>query len=164
MMLLIGKKIQRGKAGFTFIEIILTVSIILIVIGLSTPIFKSTYYDLRINLQAKDITSLMNLARERAIMTRSVYIVKLDKRNNTYRMFVLDSKKDKPIPIEGKWGRKFAIFNNLETDSSEEEIKFFPDGSSSGANIFLKDASGLKAQIDIAATTGEITIGTAQKK
>jgi len=164
MTLLIGIQKQRDKAGFTFIEIILTVLIVLVIIGLSTPIFRRTYYDLRINLQAKDIAGIMSLAKEKAIMTRVTYIVKLDEHKNAYRMFALDAKKDKLIPIEGRWGRKFVIFSNLETDSSKEEIKFFPDGSSSGASISLKDVSGLRAQVNIDATTGEITIGTAQKK
>ena len=164
MILSIGRLNQRDRAGFTFIELILTTLIILIIVGLSTPLLRKTYYDLRVNLQAKDLTGLMNLAREKAIMTRVPHAVKLDVDKNTYRMLTADLKKDKTVPIEGKWGRRFHILSNLKIESSREIIKFFPDGSSNGVSVFFKDPSGTKSRIKVDAGTGEITVGAEQEK
>lgn len=150
--------------GFTFIELILTTLIIMIIIGLSTPLFRKTYYDLRVNLQTKDLASLMNLAREKAIMTRVPHIIKLDVDKNTYRMLTVDLEKDETILVEGKWGRRFHIASSLKVDSSKELIKFFPDGSSNGVSISLVDTSGSEAKINVNAGTGEITVGTEEEK
>lgn len=174
MILLIGRQSRRDKtgfspplcvrAGFTFIELLLTTSIILIIIGLSTPIFRRTYYNLRANLQTKDLASLMNLAREKAIMTRVPHAITLDADKNTYRMLAMDLKENKLVAIEGKWGRRFTLSGNLKIDSSRELIKFFSDGSSNGANISFEDASGWKGQVKVDAGTGEIIFGAEEEK
>lgn len=150
--------------GFTLIELILVATIIIVIAGLSTPLFRRTFSDLRVNLQTKDIASLMNLAREKAIMTRVPHIIKIDAEGKTYRMFTMDSNENKPAPIMGRWGRQFYISNTLKVNSSTDAVKFFPDGSSNGALILLEDASGFKNQIQVNAGTGEITVGKRQGK
>jgi len=159
-------------AGFTLIELILTAIIVLVIVGLSVPVFKRTFSDLRVNLQVKDMASLMNLAREKAIMTRIPHIIKIDADKRTYRMFtypqraetghVMILREAKVIPIADKWGRRFSISRNIKVEASNEAIKFFPDGSSNGANISFEDISGVKSQIQVDAGTGEITVGRAK--
>ncbi len=144
--------------GFTLIELLLTAIILLVIIGLSVPVFKRTFSDLRVNLQAKDIASLMDLAREKAIMTRITHLIKIDTDKKTYRILKMDFKKAKPIPLEGKWGRRFYISGSLKVDISDDVIEFSPDGSSSGGSISFEDVSGFKRQIQVDAGTGEITV------
>ncbi len=157
-------KLSSGKAGFTFIELLLTAIILLVIIGLSVPVFKRTFSDLRVNLQAKDIASLMDLAREKAIMTRITHLIKIDTDKKTYRMLKMDFKKAKPIPLEGKWGRRFYISSSLKVDISDDVIEFSPDGSSGGGSISLEDVSGFKRQIQVDAGTGEITVGEVREE
>jgi Tfp pilus assembly protein FimT len=155
--------LSKSNAGFTLIELILTALIIMVIAGLSVPVFKASFADLRVNLQAKDMAGLMKLAKERAIMTRIPHLIKIDKNKNTYKMFILDIKKDKTEPVEGRWGRAFHVWGNIKIENATDVIKFFPDGACSEARILFKDASGLKSRIDVNAKTGEITVGKAQE-
>jgi hypothetical protein len=56
------------------------------------------------------MASLMNLARESAIMTRQQHLIKIDTQDKYYRMFLFDPEEKTSKPIEGKWGRKFNIY------------------------------------------------------
>lgn len=150
--------------GYTFIELMLTASIVLIIVGLSTPLLRNAFYALRVNLQAKDLAGLMNLAREKAVFTRIAHLVRIDTANNTYRIFTVDLQKDTRAPIEGRWGRSFKIAGNLKVECSQENIKFFPDGSSNGATISFSDSAGTKSQLYISAQTGEITVVAEKEK
>lgn len=149
--------------GFTLIELILTSVILLVIVGLSAPIFKRTFSDLRVNLQAKDMASLMNLAREKAIMTRVPHAIKIDTDKKTYQMLKIDLEKDKTEPVEDRWGRRFHISSNLKIEISDDVIKFLPDGTSNGASIKFEDASGFKSQVNVDAGTGEISVGKTEE-
>ncbi len=157
-------KLKPGRAGYTFIELMLTASIVLIIVGLSTPLLRNTFYALRVNLQAKDLSSLMNLARERAVFTRTEHLIRIDTANNTYRMFTADLQKNVQVPVEGRWGRSFKIAASLKVECSQEDIKFFPDGSSSGAIISFSDSAGKKSRLNVSAQTGEITVVAEKEK
>ncbi|MBN1405252.1 MAG: GspH/FimT family pseudopilin [Candidatus Omnitrophica bacterium] len=180
MMLLTGKKNPKRnkgftrpvlkprpnslRTGFTLIELILTTTILLVIAALSVPIFKNTYSSLIINLKAQDMAGLMNLARERAIMTRMPYAVKINADENSYRMMALDTKKDKLSPVRDRWGKSFFIPANFKIQSGGNTVKFFPDGTSSGADIVLTDDKGAQKQVHISEKTGEINTVEAQKK
>ncbi len=166
MILSIGRQglKRKNRAGYTFIELILTASIILVIVALSTPLFRKTYYSLRVNLQTKDLAATLNFARERAIMTRAQHAIKLNPEKNTYRMLIINSETDETKPVEGRWGRAFTIYSGIRVESSHEIIKFYPDGTSNGAAITLTDISGLKGRIDIDARTGEITVESEKER
>lgn len=181
-MLLIGKQKGNYKAGvyphtncnkskrhqlvwgFTFIELILTSLIILVIVGLSAPIFRKTFHDLRVNLQTKDLASLMNLAREKSIMTRISHSIIVYEDENVYRMAMYDIDAKKLKAVSGKWGKRFTLSNDINLKSSKDEIKFFADGSSNGAVLSLIDSDGLKTQIKIDAGTGEIIVIDAKEE
>ncbi|MFH0732258.1 MAG: hypothetical protein V2A72_04990 [Candidatus Omnitrophota bacterium] len=158
-----GNKKLKSSNAFTLIELILTTIIVLVIVGLSAPLFKKTFSDLRVNLLAKDMASLMNLAREKAIMTRTAHLIKIDVNKKTYRMYIRAHAKDEIIPAESKWGRTFKIPQDIKIDASEEMVEFFPDGSSEGIAVSFTDTSGTKSALGVDAATGEIHVGENKK-
>lgn len=152
------------RAGFTLIELILTAAIVLVIIGLSIPVFKNVYSDLRINLQAQDITALINLAREKAVMTRAPHAIELDINQKTYRMVAIDSEKNEIIQVKDRWGKRFLFPGNFKVTSTNNLVKFFPDGTSNGVSISLEDETGTKKQIQVNDKTGEIIVVEEKKK
>ena len=151
---------HRNGAGYTLIELVLTTLIILVLIGLSTPMLKRTYTDLRVNLQAKDMAGLTNLARERAVLTRIPHAIALYVDKDAYGMLIEDEDSGKFIPLADRWGKRFKLHDGLSLSSDKEDVRFFADGTSSGAKITIEDVSGTKAGINIDKRTGEITVAT----
>ena len=100
MMLRIGRKIQiqqnklgrRGYflsiAAFTLIELIIVAAIILMLVAVSSPRFRSTFSDLELKDSSYSIGKIIKYAQKRAILEERKYRVIFDFENQSYRLLV----------------------------------------------------------------------------
>ncbi|MFC1807539.1 Tfp pilus assembly protein FimT/FimU [Candidatus Omnitrophota bacterium] len=158
------KNIKFLPTGFTLIELMLVCILILVLVSISTPLFKRTYEDLRITTSAKELASVMRFCREKAIFERNSYRLILDSDEKTYKVFQKDDKDNKYKPLKSRWGKIFRIPNSISLESKEDQIDFMPNGSSTSASIYLANREGTTYTISIEKRTGFVRVYESRKE
>jgi len=127
--------------GFTLIELTLVAILVLVLIGISTPLFRKTFSDLTTKNAAFSISKLINYAQERAVVDGKAFTIKFapQARENKYTQYKLF---DGDLPVRGRFGRTFELPQGVILKSSLARIDFYPDGSCSAAEITVSGSSG----------------------
>lgn len=123
----------NSKKGFTLLEMIITLFIIALIVGLSTVTFISRQPSEMINSSARDIVSTLKYARTLAQSSGEVKVAIFDIDNKT---FALEGKKEKRIPE----GANLTFKDTLHgiTNRGIYRIEFYPSGLSGFADITLE--------------------------
>lgn len=139
-----AKASNRPVAAFTLIELFIVSVVILILISVSTPLFRKTFSGLELKEAASNISSFITLAQHRAVADGSVCKVVFDYENKTYRLFVASGQEY--ATVNDRFGRLFHIPANIEIEGAVNEILFYPDGHCDKIEIKLtnKDNETLK--------------------
>ena len=157
----------RCNRGFVLLELIVVVTILGIMFGVMTPLFRSSYTQLRIRNAYKDITALVRHAQERAIMEEREFRVNFNRRERTYWL----SYREDPLEYPAKFadlhtdagrvrslpdGVNFAFIRAARDRKSRANyITFYPNGSADRAIVRFRDAR-LRSFIVETSTDGEI--------
>lgn len=164
MMLRIGKLSHLRNRGFTFIELVLVAVIILVAAGLSVPLFRKSFSSLHLKTTCQDLVRLMRYVQTKSIVERRVCRVNFDLEKAFFWPTVQDeTSRGEYKEIKGRWGKAVKIPNGILVESDIEDnasfISFYPDGSSTKAEIKLHDKKGKTFII-----TTQRTIGYAEVK
>ena len=152
-MLLIGKALPRKNKGFTFIELALVAIIILVLAGLTPPIFRKSVSSIRLKTAAQEMVQLMRYARARALAQRRRLRINFDFEPAAYWLSAQDEKTPEEYKrITGRWGRTFRLPNNVSIDLEVDKgrpglIVFYPDATSDAARVKISDQNGRGFQI-----------------
>lgn len=134
----------RAQSGFTLIELLVTLALSGLLLALVPPLIGKGGDRARLNHDRSDLLSQLRLARSEAIAGDRIVAVKFDL---AQRIYSVDGKKfslDRGIEI------------SLETPADESgQIRFFADGSASGAIIRLANPAG-KAALSVDWLTGKV--------
>lgn len=151
MMSSIGRpKILENK-GLTFIELILVAIIIFVLVGLSTPLFKTSFSGIQLKKTCQELIQLMRYAQAKSIAERGITRINLDFDKGTFWLSVQeDSASGKFKRLGGRWGKVFTIaqaitiepVGDLPEDQEMPCISFYPDGTSDKAKIKISDKKG----------------------
>ncbi len=143
MTLLIGKGLRNKKAGgFTLIELIIVVGIVLVSLTLSMPAFRGVYQNSLIKNATRELAHSLAYARDLAILEGISYEVNFDVYESRYSISsVPDSMVIKQMTSVVK--RSF-VYNYLPENVdfarlSNQKITFYPNGSSEDFFIYLQD-------------------------
>ncbi|MDO8535446.1 MAG: prepilin-type N-terminal cleavage/methylation domain-containing protein [Candidatus Omnitrophota bacterium] len=122
------KRIQND--GFTLIELTLVTLLVLIIAGLSTPLFKKTLSDLSARNTSFTICKLINYAQEMAVLERNNYKVAFDLKKGRYQLLTLSASTKPPAYIKttGRFGKLFALPQGLRFAGEKSGVVFYPDG------------------------------------
>lgn len=149
---------KRSCAGFTLIELLVVVLIISITLGLSMPLFRKTFYGIQLSLCAEDMVSFMRYVRERAVVENTQIRFTLDAKEKKYWLSKKDAESGEFIRMKGKYG-SYAIADDVEIESRDTIIDFYPDGSTSSAKIIMRDPNKKELVISVKQNQGNgITI------
>ena len=159
----VRQKHQKGRTlvpatpglnkGFTLIE--LTVVLFIVMLGFSViGINLSSGNDsAELKVAARDIVSALRFARGEALISQREAAVTLDLTENTYTV----SGRDKVFPIPKTIGLTVVTAQSEIIGKGLGNIRFFPDGSSTGGRVALERGKAAW-QIDINWLTGQIEL------
>jgi len=135
---------RQNNAAFTLIELVLVTAIVLILIGLSTPLFKRTFSDLTIKDLAFNISKLTYYAREKAILQKKNFKISFDFPSGRYRLLEIDNSIEPPVykKSAGKFGNGYTLPKGMLFKGPANEIIFYPDGRCDDADIDILDEKG----------------------
>jgi len=142
--------VSRRSAGFTLIELTLVTLLVLIIAGLSTPLFKKTLSDLSARNTAFSVCKLINYAQEMAILQRSSYRIDFDFKKGKYQLLRLSSSVNPPAfkKVTGRFGRLFGIPQGLRLSGDKSGMTFYSDGHCDDIKInILTDMSGYSIEV-----------------
>ena len=148
----------RSNYAFTLLELMLVTAIILVLVALSTPIFRRTYEDLKLATSAKNIAYMANFCLERAVFERIDYRLVIDTENRSYRIFIKNEEKNTFKPLKERWGRSFRIPRGIEIKAGDGIIDFSPDGDMNSVIIYLIGKENKTIVVSIEAGTGLIKV------
>lgn len=151
MMLRIGRPKTPKNRGFTFIELVLVSIIILVLVGLSTPLFRRSFSGVQLKQTCQNLTQLMRYLQAKAIAERNILRLNFDFAQGTFWPTVEDEESvGKFKRIKGRWGATVKAAEGVAIEALEEisvsegvpYISFYPDGSSDKTKIKISDNKG----------------------
>lgn len=176
----------RLRSAFTLIEVLVVIVIVSMLATMAIPRFKTVFRSNQLRTSARDIVSLMRLARAEAITQRSIVYLRFDLDSHVYR---LDLNLDGISARERQEGRGYldpseqirelpetVLFNNIVTFDEYTlvgdqivELRFFPRGTATGAIILLQthheDEKNAKYMtVELFRTTGNVEVYEGQPK
>lgn len=132
-------------SAFTLIELALVAFIILVLVGLSAPLFKRTFSNLTVKESAFNIAKMIGYAQEKAILSRKNFKIKFDFENSKYQLLERDDTAVDGTGYNkagGRFGRVLALPRGISLSGSGNEMTFNPDGSCDDMTVDVRDARG----------------------
>jgi type II secretory pathway pseudopilin PulG len=128
----VRRRRRHVEGGFTLLELIVTLVILMIVVGISVPVVGRSSDAVRSRAEVAGFSAILRHARERAITSRVSHTVVIDPTNRM--MMVLagpdaDVRETRPLP------------ERLTVDATPPQaltVRFEPQGTSSGADYRVK--------------------------
>jgi general secretion pathway protein H len=119
-------------AGFTVLEILVVLAIMASLVAVSQPLFRGAPDRLQLQTTARDILEALKSTRAAAIASNSETTLMFDLEHRTFASPIV---RVSSFPQSIQLDLKVA---SLERDAtSRGSIRFFPDGSSTGADLVL---------------------------
>lgn len=171
----IGKKKRSNRRGFTLIELVIVAAIILLMVSVSTPLFRNTFRDLEFRDAAYNIGKVIQYAQQRAIIEEKRYKLKFDFDKRAYRLFVEGEKKVEAEPPQeggiaaeeaafawekstGKFGSYFYLPEDVTLKGEKEEIIFLPNGRCDIISLYLVNKENKIFKIDTNGRAGYVKV------
>jgi Tfp pilus assembly protein FimT len=172
------------SAGFTFMEILLVLTILLVLLAVSVPKLSGSYRRAQALGAARDLTAALHYARHFAVLSGVGCQIKFDPNNATYevtpveidangepgdeidtRRFNERGDRGTLVRIAGDFvgARRLPdnVFFSLVHSSAPTtdrrglpRIVFYPDGSATSGKIGVQSRGGKAYRIDVYRTTG----------
>ncbi|GAB4316872.1 MAG: hypothetical protein Kow0059_09640 [Candidatus Sumerlaeia bacterium] len=166
----------------TFLEIMVVITILGIVIAISTPSLRNTYYKMQLHAAARQLGSLCRYARAAAVMREGEVRVLFDVENARYRLKLPPEDQDEEDRSVGRYRRmelerrstveqaRFlppdVEFQDILTDAPDEEnpgrwttgLIFYPNGSATPCFMVLRNRRGRMLTIEVQHSTGAVRI------
>lgn len=143
-----GQQSKIGARGFTLLELIVTLLIVAIAVGLVAPAIGRSTEAVRTRAEVAGFSATFRHAREQAITTQQTFTVVV---NPSSRLQTVTTGED-----EVRWTRTFSARLRIEAETpSALTVRFEPQGNSSGGEFRLS-AGAVVYRVTIDAVTGRV--------
>lgn len=154
--------IGKRRQGFTLVEMLVVLAIIVMLLGISIPFTSGFGKALRIKTTARAILGTLRVARSNAITYREKHTVIFDVENSEYW---IEDSEGKIFERKRRLASsvKFKVQDDEESDPitfEDDKVIFYPTGAIEGASgsVIITDRRGNSKTISIIGSTGKITI------
>lgn len=124
------------RIGFTFIELILVVIILLVIAGLATPRIKIIFADIQLENFSQNLIQLIRYAQARAIAEGISYQINFDFAGKSFLLVRQKEPASEEFErLKEKAGRLHRIPRGISLDATNPAIVLYPDGKISEINL-----------------------------
>ena len=152
-----------SRKGFTLMEMLIVLAVIVLILGVSIPFFSSFTKGAKLKTAAKDITAVLNTARNLVITHRRNYSVTFDYSARPHSYYITDEdnqlyEKKYYLPSSIRFNRP-SNPDQPTTFTSDEAIFSSTGGLTAGAgSAWIADRRGDFRRISVSNTTGRVKI------
>ncbi|HIL40344.1 MAG TPA: prepilin-type N-terminal cleavage/methylation domain-containing protein [Methylococcales bacterium] len=148
-----GIKYSTDRAsGFTIIELIVVLIIVLLGMTVVGANFSKVSPALQLKTVGGEVVSALRLARTQAVSTQQAVSVRFNLYENTYQV----QGQQQTLKLPEDLTLSLVILRKNYAGNEIASIIFYQDGSSSGAQVLL-ELDNHKKQIEVNWLTGKIT-------
>lgn len=143
------------QRGFTLIEIVVVVGLIALLTAVIAGTVVGGLGSAKVRAASKDLIAALRFTRSQAVVKREAKVLVLDVERRAYKVPGRDW-------VELPKDMQLSMLTAAQEQVGEgvAQIRFFPDGSSTGGNIELSRGEAMW-RIDIAWLTGEVRLNPA---
>ena len=141
---------RRSSRGFTLLELIVTLFVIMLTIGLAVPVIGRSSDAIRARADVAGFSAVLRHARERAITSRQSHAVVIDLAAR--RMTVLAGGPDGTVKEARTLPERLTV---QATPPPALTVRFEPEGTSSGAEYRVA-AGGAVYRVTVDPITGRV--------
>ena len=143
-----GQQSEVDDRGFTLLELIVTLLVVTVAVGLVAPAIGRGTETLRVRAEVAGFSATFRHAREQAITTRQPFTVVV---NPTSHLLTVTTGED-----EVRWTRALSAKVAIEPESSGGlTVHFEPQGTSSGG-AFRLTSGKISYKVSVDAVTGRV--------
>jgi len=143
-----GKQPKVDARGFTLLELIVTLVVVAVAVGLVAPTIGRSTETLRARAEGAGFSAPFRHAREQAITTRQAFTVLVDPRGH---LLTVTTGED-----EVRWTRALSKRVEIRADTpSSLAVRFEPQGTSSGGDFHLVSGK-IAYRVTVDAVTGRV--------
>jgi len=139
----------RSERGFTLLELIVTMLILMLVIGLSVPVVGRSSDAVRSRAEVAGFSAVLRHARERAVSSRVPHTVVIDPAN---RVMTVQAGPDGEVKETRSLPERLTV---EATPPPALTVRFEPQGTSSGAEYKVK-AGDVVYRVTVDPITGRV--------
>jgi type IV fimbrial biogenesis protein FimT len=149
-MILVGMNKPHHKAGFTALELLVTMAVAAILVATAVPSFKTYVWNLRLKTAIETLRTDLNLARSRAISMNATTVVcpvldptssgelvcaALSEWQQGWMVFADTNEDRQRQALEPILKKAAGIeFLNISSSLSRNALRFYPNGTAPGSN------------------------------
>jgi prepilin-type N-terminal cleavage/methylation domain-containing protein len=143
-----GQQPKVDARGFTLLELIVTLVVVAVAVGLVAPAIGRSTETLRARAEVAGFSATFRHAREQAITTRQAFTVLVDPRGH---LLTVTTGED-----EVRWTRALSKRVEIRADTpSSLAVRFEPQGTSSGGDFHLVSGK-IAYRVTVDAVTGRV--------
>jgi prepilin-type N-terminal cleavage/methylation domain-containing protein len=141
---------RSASRGFTLLELIVTLFVILLTVGLSVPLISRSSDAIRARADVAGFSAVLRHARERAITSRRAYAVVIDP--TARKMTVLAGGTDGEVKETRTLPERVSV---QASPPPALTVRFEPEGTSSGAE-YRVTAGDIVYRVSVDPVTGRV--------
>jgi len=141
---------RSASRGFTLLELIVTLFVILLTVGLSVPLISRSSDAIRARADVAGFSAVLRHARERAITSRRAYAVVIDP--TARKMTVFAGGTDGEVKETRTLPERVSVQANPPPALT---VRFEPEGTSSGAE-YRVTAGDIVYRVSVDPVTGRV--------
>ena len=143
-----GRQSKVDARGFTLLELIVTLVVLAVAVGLVAPTIGRSTETLRARAEVAGFSATFRHAREQAITTREPYTVAV---NPTNRLVIVTTGED-----EVRWTRTLSSRVDIRAETPGSlAVRFEPQGTSSGGEYRLS-SDKITYRVTVDPVTGRV--------
>jgi len=147
-----------GSKGFTLIEIMLVVVIILIATGISVPMFLGTFQSTQMTDATRSTVRMARFARSLAILKQKDCTLKFEKDRMVLTCMDTAEPETKRLLPGAIQISEFEIQSDENLSSDARTVRYYSNGMNDGFELTLKDGKNHTRTITCHPFTGKVTV------
>ena len=161
--------------GFSLIELLLVVVLMVTVAGLSIPNLPKQFSSMELSAAARQLSSLMRYAQSLAVVHQKEYRLCFSTESARYwleQKAADDAAEDLDEALDGQErfeklngprGKIFSFPRGISLDAEQDLVRFYPDGTMDRARIMLTNANKKTKIISTQERRGQVDVLSAQE-